>query len=469
MGMGREPGGTDYVFYDVRHLSTGQHVCCIYETEDEHRALLTDYILDGLARNERVIYIVDEHTAETVLGYLRSSGIDPVPYVGSGQLVILSKTESYLTDGAFDPDLMIETLTTETKRALTDGHSGLRVTGEMTWALGGNPGSERLIEYESKLNRFLPGSKCLAICQYRRSRFDASVLLDVLRTHPIIALGSEIFDCFYYMDPESFLGPDRDAAVLDQRIAQLRRRKAMEQRLVDERRLAELYLDLLSHDINNMNQAVLSYLELLSREGGMDERRNRFVNNSLQQARGISTLIDNVRKLGGVRSGRLPIAPIDAAKELARAVEAVMNMHADRRVRVSSQVPTGGVWVQGNELLMDVFSNLLDNAVRYDGHAEVRIELHCGRVGGGGAWRFEVRDNGPGLPPGLRELMGAAYEQRSLGSSKVGLGLMLVREVVDRLGGTVSVRDGGVDGAGRGTTFIVELPSAAPETPVGTA
>jgi hypothetical protein len=51
---------------------------------------------------------------------------------------------------------------------LVEGYPALRVTGEMTWALRGMPGFERLVEYEAKPNESIPGNKCLAICQYDR-------------------------------------------------------------------------------------------------------------------------------------------------------------------------------------------------------------------------------------------------------------------------------------------------------------
>jgi hypothetical protein len=89
---------------------------------------------------------------------------------------------------------MIGLLREETDRALAEGYSALRVTGEMTWALAGEPGSECLVEYESMLNEFFPNSSCYAICQYDRRRFDADMLLDILQTHPKVLYGREGFD-----------------------------------------------------------------------------------------------------------------------------------------------------------------------------------------------------------------------------------------------------------------------------------
>jgi len=171
----------------IRDLKPADHLCCLYETEEEHRALLAPYLRQGLEMDEKVLYIVDAHTAETVLKYLRDDGVKVEPYLTDGQLSILTASDAYMRDRVFNPDRMIDLLRSETERALAQGYSALRVTGEMTWALRGLPGSERLIEYEAKLNRFLPGSKCLALCQYDRQRFQPDVLLDVLATHYVAA------------------------------------------------------------------------------------------------------------------------------------------------------------------------------------------------------------------------------------------------------------------------------------------
>jgi hypothetical protein len=158
----------DRLIDKVSDLMPGDHLCCIYSSEDEHRALLTPYLRQGLEYNQRVLYIVDAHTAKEVLGYLRDDGLVVEPYLESGQLFILTVDDAYMKGGVFDPDGMIRLLTEETDLAVSQGYAALRVTGEMTWALRGLPGSERLIEYEAKLNLFLPESKCMALCQYDR-------------------------------------------------------------------------------------------------------------------------------------------------------------------------------------------------------------------------------------------------------------------------------------------------------------
>jgi transcriptional regulator with GAF, ATPase, and Fis domain len=227
-----------YLLRTLEGLRPGDHLCCIYETEEEHRALVTPFLRHGLEQGQKVIYIVDARTAEILLGYLRDDGVKVDPYLEKGQLSIIGVKDAYMKEGVFDPDGMVELLRRETELALSEGYEALRVTGEMTWALQGLPGSERLLEYEAKLNEFFPGSKCLAICQYDKRRFDSEILLDVLLTHPIAIIGTEVFDNFYYLPPTDFLGPNPTKARLNSRLKNLADRRRAEEAL--ERRNQEL-------------------------------------------------------------------------------------------------------------------------------------------------------------------------------------------------------------------------------------
>jgi PAS domain S-box-containing protein len=195
-------------------LQPGDHLCCLYATEAEHRAVVTTYLRAGLERGEKILYIVDSHTAATVLDYLRADGVAVADHQARGQLTILGSEAAYLRTGVFDPAGMIALLRAETERAVADGFPALCVTGEMTWALRGLPGSDRLIEYEAHLNDFLPDSRCVALCQYDLRRFEPTVLLDVIRTHPRVVVGEVVCDNPYYVPPATLLGADRAAADL---------------------------------------------------------------------------------------------------------------------------------------------------------------------------------------------------------------------------------------------------------------
>jgi hypothetical protein len=207
----------------VGRMRPGDHYCGIYQSDEDHRVLVVDFIRHGIANREKVLYIVNLQTAAQLKATLAAAELDVDPLIEAGQLVILTAKDAYLRDGEFDPDKMLALLREETDRTLAEGYPALRVTGEMTWALGGEPGSERLVEYEAMLNRFFPDSKCYALCQYDRRCFDAEMLLDILHTHPQVLYGQDAFDNsrMYYVPPDSFLGGDRQTGVLDRWLSNL--------------------------------------------------------------------------------------------------------------------------------------------------------------------------------------------------------------------------------------------------------
>ncbi len=195
----------------LKKLKPHDHLCLVYDTEEEWHSAIITFIALGLERNEKCIYVVDMHTANQICDYLREEGINVDAVEASGQLIILHETEAYTRDGIFDPDKMIALLAEETKKAISEGYSALRVTGEMSWALRGHPGSEAIIEYEAKLNMdFFPHYPCLAICQYYRGLFDPGIVRHVIMTHPLMVRNNTIYYNPYYIPPEEFLSNKRN-------------------------------------------------------------------------------------------------------------------------------------------------------------------------------------------------------------------------------------------------------------------
>jgi len=220
-------------------LRSGDHACCLWETKEERLGALGPFLRQGLERGEKVLYFVDAASAEAGLGRLRDIPLDAEPYLAREQLTFRTCQDAYVQEGVFDPDEMIVLLRAETGRALDEGYSALRVIGEMTWAVRGLPGSERLIEYEAKLNGFFPGSDCLAVCQYERRAFTPALLLDALRTHPFIAVATEVYDNLDYLAPVNFLGDERPAAQLRNWLDRLAQRRRTEDALTAAREALE--------------------------------------------------------------------------------------------------------------------------------------------------------------------------------------------------------------------------------------
>ena len=191
-------------------LKPHDHLCLIYESKAEWRAAVVPFISAGLKRGEKCLYIVDTSTADEIRTYLGEEGVDVASAEDLGQLAILNETDAYTPEGLFDPDRMIALLIAETEKAVAEGFPALRATGEMTWVLRGYPGSERLLEYEAKLNRdFFPRHPCLAICQYDRWKFNPEIIKGVVMTHPLLINQNKVYRNFYYIPPAEFLTAER--------------------------------------------------------------------------------------------------------------------------------------------------------------------------------------------------------------------------------------------------------------------
>jgi hypothetical protein len=198
----------------IADLKHGDHIGFFFETEEEHRSVITPFLRQGLENHEKVVYVVDLRTAGTILDYLRRDGVEVEPYLTTGQLRVLTSTDVYMQEDEFSPAGMEELLRSETQQALVEGYRALRGTSEMTWALRGYPGCHRLIEYESIIGRTISKNACICVCQYDRRRFTAAVLLHVLATHPLSIVGDCVRNNVFYMSTPDFLGDEPPQTVL---------------------------------------------------------------------------------------------------------------------------------------------------------------------------------------------------------------------------------------------------------------
>ncbi|GEM_PF-1690713 len=187
---------------ELRRLGPGEHICSIYRNKEEQLAVITAFMNVGLERKEKCIYIVEERSKQEIIRACKKAGIDMEKYLASKHFEFLGKDDAYLKKGYFTPGRMIDMLRQAEKRAIKDGFTGLRVTGEMTRVFSGLPGTEKLLEYESRLNYFVPESRCMAMCQYNEKRFSPEILLEVIRTHPKVIVYCDLCENPCYLPPD---------------------------------------------------------------------------------------------------------------------------------------------------------------------------------------------------------------------------------------------------------------------------
>jgi PAS domain S-box-containing protein len=221
-----EAGSDDPRLLDVLvQIGLHDHICLIYESQGEQLAMPVPSIRMGLERGEKCIFIAPEKTLRDVNEALHAIGIDVDEAMNSGRLAVASQEDTYLRNGHFEPDRMIRFLVDSLEPAIASGFSGLRVVGEMTWALGGDLGTGQLIEYEAKLNHFVHDHPVAVTCQYDRNRFSPEVILNVIRTHPIVIYGNFVCSNPYYVPPEEFLAPNHAEMEVKRLLANIRDRE----------------------------------------------------------------------------------------------------------------------------------------------------------------------------------------------------------------------------------------------------
>jgi hypothetical protein len=183
----------------------GTHICMIFQDEKERRRIIAKFIGRGLTDGEEVAYFADVMTREEVIEWLRESEIDIPNEIALNNLVVQDTHTAYCSSGEFVPDEMLKRLKSFYIQSNGHGYTNLRVSGEMSWALKGIPGSKRLMEYEARVNEVLKIYPITAICQYDAARFSGYWILDALKVHPMMIVKGQIIRNPYYITPDLFL------------------------------------------------------------------------------------------------------------------------------------------------------------------------------------------------------------------------------------------------------------------------
>lgn len=182
----------------------GTHICYLFNHEQERRSIVPPYITSGIVEREAVDYFADVPSEELLERSLAELGI-VLPAGDKDQLLLATALDTYCPGGRFTPEAMLERLRRGYERGRSGGYVGARLSGEMTWALRGMPGSERLVEYESRINTLLETVPLTVVCQYDTGRFDGGTLFEILTVHPMIIVHGQLLRNPYFISPEEYL------------------------------------------------------------------------------------------------------------------------------------------------------------------------------------------------------------------------------------------------------------------------
>jgi len=220
--------------------------------------------------------------------------------------------------------------------------------------------------------------------------------------------------------------------------------------LEESNRYRQLFAEIISNDLLNPVWVVQNYLRMV-RDEGVTERQRTLIARAAETLEKSRDILQDARAYLRVQEPRrLAAERLDLGTLIDAAVEGLRRQWEHKGQRLEVILP-GPITVMGNPSLREVFINLLSNAMEHSPFGAA-IEVV---VIAGGLTRIEIRDRGPGIPTQERERIFRRFERLGTGAG-VGLGLSIVKTIVELHGGKVWVEDN----PGGGSIFALELPTA---------
>jgi hypothetical protein len=197
-------------------LSASRHVCAFFHSHDEEYRVLLPFIQEGFGQGEQAFHIVDPARRDAHLQRLAAAGIDTAAAQQRGQLEVYNWTEAHLRDGYFDQDRMRALIEEVITGARQQGFPRTRFVTHMEWALEARVGVDALLEYEAKANYGRRRDDDPVICTYDLTKFAGGIIVDIMRTHPMLIIGGNLHENPFFVHPEEFLQELRTRLVADE-------------------------------------------------------------------------------------------------------------------------------------------------------------------------------------------------------------------------------------------------------------
>jgi signal transduction histidine kinase len=237
---------------------------------------------------------------------------------------------------------------------------------------------------------------------------------------------------------------------LRQKNAELARANA---ELEERNQELDTFAQTVAHELKNPLGLVMGFAEVIAKEGGLPEDLRNLLEVIAKSGRKMRSIINELLLLAGMRKVEVEHGPLDMHSIIGEAQIQLSQMIAESQAEISlpEEWPAAlghAPWIE------EVWVNYLSNGIKYGGKPP---RLRLGATPVDGMVRFWVRDNGPGLVPAEQSRLFIEFTQLSQVQIRGhGLGLSIVRRIVEKLGGQVGVESTGVPG--EGCTFFFTLP-----------
>lgn len=213
-----------------------------------------------------------------------------------------------------------------------------------------------------------------------------------------------------------------------------------------------------SHNLKAPLQLIMGYATLLDDQAGLPEFLETYLRAILQNGRKMQNMIEELQVLAGVRKANVALKPLNMGRIVAEVQHRLAYMITEHQVDIETTVdwPVAlghAAWIE------EVWANYIINGIKYGGQPP---RLRLGAAGTSeGMVRFWIQDNGDGILPDFQDQLFQPFARLNQVSAEgYGLGLSIVRQIVEKLGGEVGVESKGAPGQGSIFSFTLKQAGA---------
>ena len=227
---------------------------------------------------------------------------------------------------------------------------------------------------------------------------------------------------------------------------------------------ANFYKDIFTHDMNNIFHNIQFSAELISMFKDKPEQlkssEDLFTTIESQIGRG-SKLIDNVRKLSKLEDSNISLKKIMVYDVLDEAILFATKSIREKKLDIKIEKLNKEIYVEANDLLLDVFENIFSNSIKYNKNSEVKIQIifSIEQKQAKKYLKIEFLDNGIGILEGSKELIFEKGYKKDTKIRGMGIGLSLVKKIVESFKGEIWVQDRIKDDYEQGSNFVMLIPA----------
>lgn len=433
----------------IGDISWGTHFCQFYQTKEDLIEILVPYFRTGLENNEYCMWIVSEPLLENETTKIMETAVPNFDhYINKGQIEILHHSRWYLRNGYFNSQEVLNGWMDKLNYALSKGYDGLRLSGNTFWLEGKD--WDDFADYEREINRIINKYRMLAICTYYLNKCRPTDIIDVVRNHQFTLIRKNkrwtILKSSERMEIERALEKSEE---LEQREREKTQEfEKVQKELIRQEKLSAIgkMANNVGHELRNplgvignsayylnmklkdTDEKVKKHLGIIQREV---ERSNKIISDLLDFSRTVSQSLEK-SQLNSIIRGLLDDISIPD------------NITIEKRLDEKlPQILIDPVQVE------QVFRKILNNAVEAmptGGKLEIRTGVADDFA------EIVFKDTGEGIDKEiLQDIFDPFYTTKM---KRIGLGLTIVKSIVDMHRGGVEVKSK----PGKGSTFIVKLP-----------